>query len=458
MHRLTNLWLKLRSSLWFVPTIMVTTAIVLAITFIEFDSWASDDFLRRFPRLFGAGADGSRGMLTAIATSMITVAGLTFSLTITTLALASNQYTSRILRNFMNNRTNQLVLGFFVGLFTYCLVVLRTIRGGDENQFIPSLSVLFGLVLAIIGIGVLIYFIHHIAISIQASYIVSVAADETIEAINRLFPQNIGKEAPAKKNQDLLNRLEYEPHHLIPAKVSGYIQSINEDALFNFAHSNNVVLQMQKAIGEFIVQDTPLIDLVGNFKVNSDIVNTINQSFTISRYRTIHQDSAFGIRQIVDIALKALSPGVNDTTTAILSIDYLSAILAQLAQRRIEQPFRSDQSKKHKVFLIAKRLTFEKFVTEAFDQIRDNAAGNTAVLVRLLKAIAVIASQTANAGRLGILLDSALLVAKQANRSVDDEYNRGLIRQQFAETLKQLSAEELITTLPESPSKKNIYS
>ncbi|GAA4407932.1 DUF2254 domain-containing protein [Nibrella viscosa] len=431
---------------------MVSTAIILAITFIEIDSWASDDFLRQYPRLFGAGADGSRGMLTAIATSMITVAGLTFSLTITTLALASNQYTSRILRNFMNNRINQLVLGFFVGLFTYCLVVLRTIRGGNEDTFIPSLSVLFGLVLAIIGIGVLIYFIHHIALSIQASYIISLAADETISAVHRLFPQDVGKEAPHEKTLDVLQELAHQPRQLIPAKASGYIQSIDEDALFEFAHSHDVVLKMEKAIGEFTVQDTPLVALIGSYEVSDSNISTINQAFTISRYRTINQDAAFGIRQLVDIALKALSPGVNDTTTAILSIDYLSVILAQLAQRRIEKPFRTDESKNPKVFLVAKMLTFETFVKGAFDQIRDNAAGNTAVLVRLLKAIATIASQTANAGRLETLLNQAILVAKLADRSVEDAYNRNLIRLQFTETLQQLSAEEFLAILPLSSS------
>ncbi|GAA4468170.1 DUF2254 domain-containing protein [Nibrella saemangeumensis] len=451
IHKLKGLWLTVKAGLWFVPTVMVTTSIILAITFIEIDSWASDDFLEQFPRLFGAGSDGSRGMLTAIATSMITVAGLTFSLTITALAQASSQYTSRILRNFMTNRTNQLVLGFFVGLFSYCLVVLRTIRGGDEDKFIPSLSVLFGLVLAIVGIAVLIYFIHHIAVSIQASHIVSLAAEETIQAVHRLFPQDVGKEAPEAENQDVLKKLENEPQRLIPASASGYLQSIDEDTLFNFAKANDVVVQMEKAIGEFVVQDTLLVTIIGNLQVEDADIETLNEAFTISRYRTIHQDAAFGIRQLVDIALKALSPGVNDTTTAILSIDYLSAILAQLAQRRIEKPFRTDESGNRKVRLIAKSLTFDSFVAEAFDQIRDSAAGNTAVFIRLLVAIKTVASQTASAGRLGILLEQAKRVADSANHSVGAVYNRDLIRRQFADTLKQLSAEEHISILPAAP-------
>jgi uncharacterized membrane protein len=189
------MWQGWLSGLWFIPTIMVVSAIFLALLLIELDSRLTWAFLENLPRLFGAGADGSRGMLTAIAGSVITVASLTFSLTITALAQASSQYTSRVLRNFIHNRTNQVVLGFFVGLFSYCLVVLRTIRGGDEGTFVPSLSVFVGLLLAIVGTGVLIYFIHHIASSLQASTIIASAFDETSKAVEHLFPQELGDEA-----------------------------------------------------------------------------------------------------------------------------------------------------------------------------------------------------------------------------------------------------------------------
>jgi uncharacterized membrane protein len=139
---------------------------VLAVGLIEADSSGSRDWMTDWPRLFGAGAAGARGMLATIAGSMMTVVGVTFSMTLMTLALASNQYTSRILRNFMRDRVTQVVLGIFAGIFTYCLIVLRTIRGGDDNGFIPSLSVAVSVVLAIGGIGALIFFIHHIAASI----------------------------------------------------------------------------------------------------------------------------------------------------------------------------------------------------------------------------------------------------------------------------------------------------
>jgi hypothetical protein len=152
-------------------------------------------FDKKWPLLFGAGAAGSRGLLTAVASSMITVAGVVFSITIVALSLTSSQYTSRVLRNFMRDRMNQVVLGVFVGIFAYCLVVLRTIRGGDEGAFVPSLAVLGGLALAFVGIAFLIYFIHHISMSIQASSIIAAAAEETIAAVDHLFPKGLGDNA-----------------------------------------------------------------------------------------------------------------------------------------------------------------------------------------------------------------------------------------------------------------------
>lgn len=159
MNKIKQLWAALCSSLWFVPIVMVFGSLALALILVEIDGGLDREFLAEYPRIFGAGADGARGMLTAIAGSMITVAGLTFSLTIASLATVSGLYTSRILRNFMRDRRNQFVLGSFVSIFAYCLVVLRTIRGGDEGRFIPSLAVWFGLLLALLSIGVLILFI-----------------------------------------------------------------------------------------------------------------------------------------------------------------------------------------------------------------------------------------------------------------------------------------------------------
>ena len=261
MNKLKRLWSTLRSSFWFVPSLIVAVSIVLAVALIEVDSTGSDQWLARWPRLFGASAEGARGMLSTIAGSMMTVVGVTFSMTLVTLALASSQYTSRILRNFMRDRVTQVVLGIFTGIFTYCLIVLRTIRGGDEGGFVPSLAVSFAVVLAIGGIGVLIFFIHHIAASIQASSIIASVADETMVAVDRLFPEKLGQGPTDDDEDQALLPLPERNWQTVPATRNGYIQSVDNATLLRLAREHKTIVRMERGIGEFVVHDTLLASL-----------------------------------------------------------------------------------------------------------------------------------------------------------------------------------------------------
>jgi uncharacterized membrane protein len=165
------------------PSMIVLASVALAAALIEAEYFVSDQWLAQWPRLFGAAAEGARGMMSTIAGSMMTVVGVTFSMVLMVLAMASSQYTSRILRNFIRSRVTQIVLGIFSGVFTYCLIVLRTIRSGGDDAFVPNLAVSFGFAMALGGVGALIFFIHHIATSIQASNIIALVADETISAM-----------------------------------------------------------------------------------------------------------------------------------------------------------------------------------------------------------------------------------------------------------------------------------
>ena len=387
----------MRSSLWFLPGVIVIGSCVLALGFIEIDYRVSRELLANYPRLFGAGAEGSRGMLSSIAGSMITVAGVTFSITIVALSQAANQYSSRLLRNFMRDRANQAVLGVFLGIFTYCLLVLRAIRGGDEGGFVPSLSVLGGVVMALVAIGFLIFFIHHAASSLQASNVVAAAATETVATIDRLFPDSLNadegeEELDTEKEEYLANRRQV----LIPAPKTGYIQSYDRESLVELAHSYNLTLRMHVAVGEFAVFDTPLVTAYSNGPLDEKFVENVHGAYTINALRTIEQDVGFGIRQIVDVALKALSTGMNDTTTALTCIDYLTAINVRLASRRLTPRYIFVDNA---LCLIAKTHTFENFVGESFEEIRANSRSNTVVLHRLIHALSAIAMSADNPAR-----------------------------------------------------------
>jgi uncharacterized membrane protein len=421
MNKFKQIWSNLRSSFWFVPSLIVAVSIALAMALVEAGSTGSDRWLARWPLLFGGNADGARGMLSTIAGSMITVVGVTFSMTLVTLALASSQYTSRILRNFMRDRVTQVVLGIFTGIFTYCLIVLRTIRGGEESPFIPNLAVSFGVVLAIGGISVLIFFIHHIASSIQASNIIASVAAETMVAVDRYFPEKLGN-GPVDGDEDQSPfPLSEWPWQAVAARGNGYIQNVDIAALLRLAREHHTIVRMERSIGAFVVHDTTLASLALEEPPGKEIVAELQEAYSINRFRTVEHDSAFGIRQIVDMALKALSPGINDTTTAVMCVDYLTAILARLAPRQIPSSYRYEDGEL-KVITIGP--TFEDLLAESFDQIRGSAKGNVAIMLRILEALQTITGLTASPCRRRALRDQVRWISELAERTIAFPHDR----------------------------------
>ena len=415
-----DLWTDLRSSFWFVPAVIVCAAVTLAFALIETDRMLGQNVRDSWPRLFGAGAAGSRGMLSTIAGSMITVAGVIFSITIVSLSLASSQYSSRVLRNFMRDRTNQTVLGVFVGIFAYCLVVLRTIRGGDEGAFVPALSVLVAVALAFVGIAFLIFFIDHIGSSIQASQIIATVAKDTLEAVDHLFPENRGE--PADEPEGAASMPQGQFRGAIPARRTGYVQRVDVDALMAFARARQTTVRMECRIGEFVIEDTPLASVSEARDADPDAVRQINAAYTVDRQRTVDQDAAYGIRQLVDVALKGLSPGINDTTTAVMCVDYLTAILARLAHRQLETPGRGEAGE---LQVIVRRPTYADFVAEAFDQIRQNADGNVEVMRRLIHSLETLSRITPGTERRRVLFLQVEAVREMIQRSVQSPRERG---------------------------------
>jgi len=425
-----------------VPSLIVAVSIFLAVALVGVDFTGSEQWLARWPRVFGVGADGARGILSTIAGSMMTVVGVTFSMVLMTLALASSQYTSRILRNFMSDRVTQVVLGVFAGIFTYCLIVLRTIRGGEDGVFVPSLAVSFSVVLAMGGIGILIFFIHHIAASIQAANIIAAVADETMLAVDRLFPERLGDgRVDDDEGVPLLPPLQAWIWQPVPARGNGFIQSLDNATLLRLARENKTIVRMERAIGEFVVHGTALASLAMEDPPGKEIITALQAAYTIDRHRTVEQDSAFGIRQIVDMALKALSPGINDTTTAVMCVDYLSAILARLALRQTPSSFRYEE---RELRVIAKGASFESLLAESFDQIRSNAKGDVAIMLRMLGAIQTLASLTASPQRRQALRKQVQWIAELAERTLESTHDRERIDARLARACEALETESAL--------------
>jgi len=438
LNKLRQLLINLRSSFWFLPSLMVLGSIALAAALIEADSAGSDRWLTQWPRLFGVGAEGARQMLSTLAGSMMTVMGVTFSMILVALALASSQYTSRILRNFMRSRVTQVTLGIFAGIFAYCLIVLRTIHGG-EAEFVPSLAVFFAFFMALGGVVALIFFIHHIASSIQASSIIASIAHETIAAIDRLFPEK--KTRGPDKDEDLdqvLQSLDERTWYTVPAEVSGYIQLVGNDALLSLAYNWKTIVRMERGVGAFVVQNTALASLALTYPPDQEMIAALNKAYSISRHRSVEQDPAFGIRQIVDMALKALSPGVNDTSTAVMCVDYLTAILARLACRQFPPSHRYDGEALRVITIVP---TFDGLLAEALDQIRRSAEGNFTIMARMLGAIGTLASMTVSPDHRRALKEQVQWIAELADRSIASTHDRAQIKRRMIHVREALEAE-----------------
>ncbi len=439
MSRLHRWWLDLNSSLWFVPTLMVAAAMLLAYGLVEYDNAFANDWTKQHPLLFGAGADGARGMLSAIAGSMITVAGLIFSLTLSTLAQVSSQYTSRLLRNFMRDRTNQVVMGFFVSIFVYCLMVLRTIRGGDEGAFVPSIAVTFALLLALVSIGMLIMFIHHIASSIQAANLIARAADETQALLDKLFPKQIGHAASHAEKGDLatIEHLNWVP---VVATQSGYIVGIDDDKLLELASDGNLVIRMVQAVGSFAAQGAPIVQVASYdggrpWLPDSNLTKRIAEAYGIDNQRSLDQDFGFGLRQLVDIALKALSPGINDTSTGAMCLDRLGVLLALLTERDLGEPQRAFEGR---VRLLAQRPEFADYLRTAFDQIRASSLENLAIYLRTYSALLTIAQRTQLPDYREALAQQGELGWAAAQKNLADDYELKQVRDRYEELRRAL--------------------
>ena len=442
MHKIKQLYSNLRSSFWFAPSVIVAYSIALAVILVEADSAVSDQWLTQWPHLFGAGPAGARDMLSTIAGSMMTIMGVTFSMTLVALTLASSQYTSRILRNFMRSHVTQYTLGVFAGIFSYCLIVLRTIRGSGEVEFVPGLAVFFAFVLALGSVGVLIVFIHHIASSIQASSIIASVAKESIAVIDRLFPEKIGQGPDENEDKDqVLLSLKKKTWRTVPAKVSGYIQNVNSDALLRLARDRKTILRMEHGIGDYIVEETGLASLALEDPLDQETIAALNSYYNISSYRTVEQDPAFGVRQIVDIALKALSSGINDTSTAVMCIDYLAAILARLASRQLPSSHRYEEGE---LRLITIAQTFKSLLDDSFDQIRRSAEGNVAVMERMLSAIENIASLTTNPYRRRALCEQIQRIDELADRTIESAYDRARIEKRLMHVRERFESEPVL--------------
>ena len=396
LTRINNLWIKIRSSLWFIPTLMTTSVMVLAVLTLFLDQYSETGQWFKEQRLFSIGPQGARTLLSTVAGSVIGIAGVSFSITIVALTLASSQFGPRLLNNFMKDLANQLVLGTFIATFLYCLLVLGSIRENEAQIFVPQISITVGILLTLTSLGVFIYFIHHISISIHAENVITEVSQDLEKSIKHLFPEKIGQgkgDATPPSESSLPQNFEQEARSLL-SPSSGYLQAIAQQEIMNVATEHDLLIHVQHRPGDFIMAGEVLASVWPSHNIEDSLLKTISRTFLIGSQRTEEQDVEFAIHQLVELALRALSPGVNDPFTAIGCIDRLGACLGKLAERAIPSAYRYDDN--HTLRVLSHPITMEGIFNAAFNQIRQSGGSCVAVGLRLLETFGVLASTTDN--------------------------------------------------------------
>ncbi|AXH96387.1 DUF2254 domain-containing protein [Ornithinimicrobium avium] len=372
---------RLGQRFWFVPALLCLVAVVLA----ELLVWVDGTWVLNLPGwadgiVYRVGETGSRDILGSIAGSALGVAGTTFSITMAVLALTSSSYGPRLVRNFMADRGNQVVLGVYVATFLYSLLVLRSIRTiGDPadsqaEAFVPHLAVNFAVVLAVLNVGVLVYFIHHISSSIQIATISRRVRTDLFDTIDRLYPEHVGEEGDPVPGRQAWSE-QAEP---VRASRAGYVTRVSGEELMDEARDADVRVDLHVRPGDYVVQGTLLASVHPAGRATSQVRESIGGTVRVGDERDPFQDVSFAVQQLVELAVRALSPGTNDPFTAINALDDLSAGLSRLAARPMPSGWRAD--KDGTVRVRTSPVDAGELTTTVLDNIRWYAVSSPAVM------------------------------------------------------------------------------
>ena len=398
-------WIEdLGDQFWLRPALLVVACIGLALaaTWYDHDTAASDPSSGSWG--YSGGGEGARSVLSAVASSSIGVAGTIFSITIAALSLASGQMGPRLLRNFVRDVRNQIALGIFLGTFAYALTVLRTVRTVDEGKFVPHVGVTGAMVLALVCIGTLVWYVHHIATSINVETVVDVVHQDLVEAI-------AGKTLEAAA---LLPPTEPLAGEVMTAPGSCFLQAVDGAALANWAQEHGVRVAMRVRPGAFVPQGAPVATVSAAVE---DARAVFDRALTFGRRQAALQDLEYPVRQLNEIAVRALSPGINDPFTAGSVIDRFVDALCRIAPRHL--PLGAVE-RDGRIVLVLDVVSYDGLCDGMFHTIRQNGSGSAYVLIRLLEGLDRVAEVERLTDRRATLRRHADLAIAVAREGVSD--------------------------------------
>jgi uncharacterized membrane protein len=384
MSRIRNILILRREQLSIIPLLLGASGLALAYWLLSTEA----DLLERWhasrlPWLYGVDADTARGPLSSLLAGLMTMASLMVSVTFVILTLAANQLGPRLIPTFMADRQIQTVLGLFLGTILYVLVVLRSLDGTRGVEGVPHIAVTVGSALTIVCLFALLFYVHKVARSIMVDSIVAQVARGLHRNIRDMLPDN------ADATERSLPHLSGPSTGTVSLGRSGYIQVVDYDALVALASREQALLQVAVRAGHFILRNGEYVVVHAERPLVPEVIKAIRSAFVVGEERTPAQDLEFGLRQLVEIALRALSAGINDPFTATAVIDRLDAALEEIFGRSLEPPVWCDEAGDARV--IAQRSDAQGLTDAAFDAIRQAGSDIPAVLIRMADVLGQLA-------------------------------------------------------------------
>jgi uncharacterized membrane protein len=419
----------LRTNLWLVPTVEIVFAVALFAGTYVLDRAAYDGSLQLPSFVISGTANAARQILTAIAAAVITVVTLVFSITIVTLTLASTQFGPRMLRNFIRDRITQFTLGSFVATFVFAILALVSIGPLAHGEFVPHLSITVTMALVVGDVAVLVVFIDHIAKSIQLPQVIASIAGDLAHAIEADVASpaaaDIRKAGPSLS--EMLVRLN-EDSGVVRAPSSGYLQYVSMNTLIDIACRSHAVIRLLHRPGHFVVEGQPLAS-VWPASAAPGVARALGGAHATGPHRTLTQDLSFAVDQLVEIAIRALSPAVNDTFTALACIDWLGDGLGKIADRWRPATVHRDAAGHVRVITVT--VSFRRLVERAHDKIRQASRGMPAVMIRQLEGLAKVVTYTTSSAQREVLLEQAAMILRASEESVPEEADRADVRRHY---------------------------
>jgi uncharacterized membrane protein len=424
--RFRQLMADLSDKFWLIPALLVLCSIVLALGLVELDRsgqlphWLLENWL------YDGGATGARTLLGAVASSTIGVAGTVFSITIAALSLAAGQMGPRLLRNFTSDRGNQLTLGVFLGTFSYALIVLRSVRTEAEGDFVPHLSLSIAISLAFVCVATLVYFVGHMAGRINVDTVIELVGDDLYSAIHRLTTETRQPDPPSLA--------VWRDAMTISEARRGYLQELDEHGLADWAAEHGTAIMLLVRPGDYVFPGAP-IALMKPPVEGADAA--VRNATALGPTRGSSSDLRFAVRQLVEVAVRALSPGINDPHTAISVIDRLGAALCEVKPRYLPTGIWLDDDRP---VLFVPHIQYDQLLNSMFHMIRQNACGNVTVLMRQLEVLTQVVSYERAPERMDGLRRHADLILGDAQRDVRNVQDLADLRKRhriFTVTMEQ---------------------